>query len=386
MSEKITMCVMGDFFPGGVIIDQDEICTPQVKELLNEVDLRVATLESAIGEGLAFDEEKMSNPQWRNIVYAPNRGLEKVSRLKIDVVTLANNHIFDLGAEGLHNTIKQLDKLGISHCGAGMNIQEASRPAEIQLKGKRIAIFAYMVYFKWWRAPHPAGEGKPGINIFDLDTALEQIKEAKETHDYVFVLPHWGREFSFWPEPVDVEYAKKMIDAGADGVFGSHTHLVQPSVLYKGRPILYSMGNFIFPDFYMDSDRTTFYPDENENVDDYPVTFKYEVSPNVRKIRKWADLHRRGVIGKITIGSSIEYALIPTRLNEENVLEICPFSEVIEKGVSRATFALKYLPYRFACVCYRWCHKISYRANKGIKKVKRKLSGYSKNAPRRVHK
>ena len=66
---------MGDFFPGGVILDQEKICTDDVLALLNDADIRVATLETAIGDNYSFDEEKMVNPAWRNIVFTPNKAI-----------------------------------------------------------------------------------------------------------------------------------------------------------------------------------------------------------------------------------------------------------------------------------------------------------------------
>ena len=108
---------------------KDNYIKSDVLEFLKSFDIRVATLECAIGDKPSFDPEKMVRKQ--DIVYAPTSDLYRVKEMGIDVVSLANNHAFDLGEEGLINTCKQLDKLGIKYCGAGLNSEEASRPAVV---------------------------------------------------------------------------------------------------------------------------------------------------------------------------------------------------------------------------------------------------------------
>lgn len=313
---------VGDFFPGGVIVDRDRICSDQVLALLSQADIRVATLESAIGEGYAYDEVKMQNPAWRNIVFSPDRSLNHLNRLHIDVVTLANNHVYDLGQEGLLNTLELLDEMGVRHCGAGRNLAEAQAPAVVELQGKRIAFLAYMVYFEGWRAPHPAQSNLPGLNIFDCAQACAQIKAAKQQYDYVFVLPHWGTEYSVWPTPNDMRYARMMVDAGADGIFGSHPHQVQPVCSVHGKPVAYSMGNFIFPDFFFGPDRATWYPTESDNVDEIPVTYTYDRYPNRLQRRVWPDASRFGNICEVSLADKITCESIGVRLNQDNVLEL----------------------------------------------------------------
>ena len=169
---EIKIVFVGDIFPGGVLVDQEKICDEKIMDVLMSADLRVATLESALGpgdtDGYSFDEEKMARPDWRNIIWAPDKCINRLKELHIDVVTIANNHIFDLGEKGLVNTIRLLDENGIKHCGAGFNKEDASKPAVVEVKGKKIAFWGCMSYFTGWRAPHPADVNVPGINIFDF--------------------------------------------------------------------------------------------------------------------------------------------------------------------------------------------------------------------------
>lgn len=323
MKEEIKLCIAGDFFPGGVILNQEKICSTEIKNFMESVDIRVATLECALGEGYPYDVEKMNNPAWRNVVYSPNQGVEKLKTMKIDIVSIANNHIFDLGEEGLLNTMQLLDKNGILYCGAGFDYEEAKSPAVIEIKGKRLAFLSYMVYFDGWRAPHPAGMNKPGINIFKLENALEDIKQAKNKYDYVFILPHWGTEYSVWPTPQDVDYAKMMIKAGADGIFGSHAHIVQPSVKVNKKPVFYNLGNFIFPDFYMNTDRTVYYPIDGESMNNTPISYTYERNPQTKILRKWPMQYRKGIISLIKLdGSKINEQSVLVELDVNNILRI----------------------------------------------------------------
>ena len=108
--------------PGGVLPYQQEYASKAVRALLRSADYRVGTLECAIGDNLPFDENKMGPNGWKNIVYAREVDLQRVVDLNFNLVSLANNHIFDLGIEGLRNTIRLLREKGIKFCGAGENI------------------------------------------------------------------------------------------------------------------------------------------------------------------------------------------------------------------------------------------------------------------------
>ncbi len=184
-----------------------------------------------------------------DVIYAKDVDVNKLRALNIDVVSLANNHVFDLGPEGIQHTIDVLDNAGIKHCGAGMNLEEAARPVVVELDGKKIAFIAFCD----WR-PETTGwclmatEDSAGVNPLYDEHVEKQIKEAKSKYDYVAVIPHWGREHTYWPTNNVYKLADKMIEWGADIIFGGHTHRIQPVVLRKKKCVAYSMGNFLFID------------------------------------------------------------------------------------------------------------------------------------------
>ena len=138
------LCFVGDIMPGGVLPYQEDYVSEEVRQFLSSFDLRIGTLETAIGNDISFDTEKMSGRA--NIIYARDEDLDRVSELGFDIVSLANNHVCDLGKDGLRNTISQLDCRGIMHCGVGLTADEAARPAVVTLDGKRLAFFAYCMY------------------------------------------------------------------------------------------------------------------------------------------------------------------------------------------------------------------------------------------------
>ena len=95
-----------------------------------------------------------------------------------------------------------------------------------------------------------ASDTKPGLaNGYDLSLIESTIKKEKPNADFLFVFIHWGVETKRNPEPFQREWAKKMIDSGADGVIGSHPHVLQGFEYYEGKPIAYSLGNFLFPNY-----------------------------------------------------------------------------------------------------------------------------------------
>lgn len=288
---KLFFC--GDIMPGGVLPYQLDYITPELKGFLDGFDFRIGTLEAAIGTGLQYDPIKMAGRQ--NIVYARNEDFFRVKEMGFDVVSLANNHIWDLGEDGLRNTIKMLQDNDIKYCGAGMDIAEASRPAVIEKDGIRVAILSYCMYGNPWLGyVELAGEKKAGVNPLDIDKAVTDIKEAKKEYDKVIVMPHWGREYLFEPLPECMIMAKQMIEAGADAVLGSHPHQVQPFVKYKGKTICFSMGNFLFPDFYMYPPRPIWYPDSIDEIKGIKdvVGYPFPIDEPIRQV--WNPTSRYG--------------------------------------------------------------------------------------------
>jgi len=274
--KKITMKIIfcGDVMPGGVLPYQKEYITEEVKTYLKSFDLRIGTLETAIGTGIPYDETKMNGRM--DIVYARNEDFFRVTEMNFDVVSLANNHVFDLGEVGLRNTIDILKKNNIKFCGAGLNYEEASRPAVIECGDKSIAILAYCMYGnKYLGYVELAEKDKAGVNPLNIDQAVADIRKYKQMYDYVVVMPHWGREYQYLPMLECKDMSLQMIDAGADAIIGGHAHNIQPCIKYKGKLIYYCLANFLFPDYYMHPPRPIWYPDSSYDVKSISKSYCY---------------------------------------------------------------------------------------------------------------
>jgi poly-gamma-glutamate capsule biosynthesis protein CapA/YwtB (metallophosphatase superfamily) len=164
----------------------------------------------------------------------------------IDIVSLANNHMFDYGWEGFEQTRNHLDKAGIRYLGAGGNLSEATKPLIIELKCVKIGLLAYSWEFVQTTC---ATETSFGCAPLDIKLMTEQIGKLKTEVDSVIVMPHWGYCEYLFPTPEQVEMGKLLIQAGATAVIGHHSHVVQGLVKEDNSLIAYSLGNFGFADY-----------------------------------------------------------------------------------------------------------------------------------------
>ncbi len=165
--------------------------------------------------------------------------------LGVDIVTLANNHMLDFGREPLTETLQTLDEAGILHVGAGENLKEASALKTMEAGGRIIGFLGAtrVIPENSWTAT----SGNSGLfTTYDATKLLAEIREAKQSCDYVVVFVHWGIERNTTPEDYQKSLARQYIDAGADAVIGAHPHVLQGIEYYNGKPIFYSLGNFIF--------------------------------------------------------------------------------------------------------------------------------------------
>ncbi|MFP2901196.1 CapA family protein, partial [Corallococcus sp. 4LFB] len=173
---------------------------------------------------------------------------------RVGVVSLANNHMMDYGAQGLLDTLTSLEAARIPFFGAGRNLAEARRPAVVTVGGLKVAFLGY--FFLGTRNIEPrevyATDTTPGVagHFSDVEVMERMLREdiaaAKAQADLVLPFFHWGIEGNTTPEPYQVRLAHAAIDAGAAGVLGSHPHVLQSMELYQGRPVVYSLGNFVF--------------------------------------------------------------------------------------------------------------------------------------------
>jgi hypothetical protein len=174
----------------------------------------------------------------------------------VDVANMANNHSYDYGPAALLDTRKNLIANDIAPVGAGQDPTQANAPAIFEVNGWMIAVLGFDKVVD----PYPdaiAAPGHPGTaDGHDYDAMVAAVKAAAAQADLVIVDVHWGVELDTQPRADDVVLAHRFIDAGADIIFGGHSHRLQPMETYKGKLIFYSLANFVWPDFSVASATT----------------------------------------------------------------------------------------------------------------------------------
>ena len=207
-----------------------------VRALIKGADLAIANFENPAPDRFRYHTTG-------TVFSADPRLIEGISTAGIDYVSLANNHIRDAGANGVLQTIENLDDHGIAHSGAGRNLRAARRPAMLEANGTTVAILAYDAIARYYFA----GRDRVGSAGLSAKAVRADVAAARKAGaDLVIVFPHWGTEYKARPFAAQQRLARQIIDAGADMIIGNHAHWAGAMEVYKGRPIWYALGNFVF--------------------------------------------------------------------------------------------------------------------------------------------
>ncbi len=164
-----------------------------------------------------------------------------------DIVSLANNHVYDYGEEALIDTLETLEGSGVPYVGAGRNLEEAKKIVYFIANGRKIAITAASQIERSSNYTKEATEDSAGVlKTLNPDKYVEVIKTAEENSDIVIAYVHWGTEHQSWYGADQESLADAFVEAGVDVIIGGHTHCLQGMAYKNGVPILYSLGNFWF--------------------------------------------------------------------------------------------------------------------------------------------
>lgn len=245
MPEEATLIFTGDIYLSSYVqnnYNNGGIYNVVSESLLTEMqegDITVANQEFPFSSGGTKAPDKQFNFRVDPIY------TKVLTEMGIGVVGLANNHALDYGTEALTDTFAALETAGIAYVGAGDDQARAMQPSIIQAGQRNFGFLAAsrVIPEIGWNVENQ----QPGILCtYDSGLLCQAIQEAKQQCDFLTVYVHWGIEKSSTPEEYQRQLAYKYIDAGADLVIGSHPHVLQGIEYYNGKPIVYSLGNYIF--------------------------------------------------------------------------------------------------------------------------------------------
>lgn len=239
----VTLAFVGDIMMGGSALPKLRKSGPDsyfthVKDLLAQADACVGNLEGPLGdEGEIYVEKTYT-------FLTPPLAAVGLKNAGFRAFSLANNHAMDFGPQALDSTIRALDDLKIPHTGAGRNDAEARKPAWVEAAGRRIAILGYSLVYpsEFW-----AQADKPGCAQGDGNDMRQDIASARaQGADLVVVFMHWGQESKTKLRGYQTALARVALESGADAIVGAHPHIWQGLGVIKGKPVAYSLGNFVF--------------------------------------------------------------------------------------------------------------------------------------------
>lgn len=246
---NIEIAVAGDLClaEDGFVLDHydtvgslEKCISPEILDILNQSDLFYVNHEYCIS-----DRGTPLSGKYYTFRAKPER-MELLKQMGTDIVSLANNHVFDYGEEALYDTADLLEQADIPYVGGGRNIEEAKRPIYYIIDGIKIGFVAASNGERIKYTPQ-ATESTPGIlRAYDTAEYNEVIKQAAQECDYLIAYIHWGTEDSNYLNADQQRWGREFLASGADIVIGGHPHVLQGIEYVDGKPIIYSLGDFWF--------------------------------------------------------------------------------------------------------------------------------------------
>lgn len=203
-----------------------------VKEVFNRKDILFGNLETV----LSNQGEKR---QKSVLLYSPPEKVRYPKEVGFDVLNIANNHILDLGMEGVRDTLDILSKNGLNFIGANNDKKSVSNHLILEKNGIKFGFLGYTI----GRLKTPKGIF---INKFEEKKIIADVESIKDKCDFIVVSLHWGIENVFYPSPKQIEFAHNLINHGATLILGHHPHVIQGIEEHKNGLVAYSLGNFQF--------------------------------------------------------------------------------------------------------------------------------------------
>jgi poly-gamma-glutamate synthesis protein (capsule biosynthesis protein) len=238
----VTMVITGDIMLARTVNQQMVASTDlfpfnHTASFLRSFDLTIGNLEcvvSTLGSPIPGKEFTFE----ANLI-----GFDRLVAAGYRIVSVANNHSGDYGKDAFTDMLGHLVKHGITPVGGGVHEAQAHEPVLTTIRTTRIGVLAYCEIGPEFFAATPT---TPGHAWLTADALRRDIPLARPQCDFLIVFTHWGVEYTTIENDHQRALAHTAINAGADLVIGCHPHVIQPSEMYLGKPIIYSLGNFVF--------------------------------------------------------------------------------------------------------------------------------------------
>lgn len=198
-------------------------------ELINDYDVKIVNLEGPI----VVMDRSLCQQKAYNFQFAPDT-TDRLKSIGVNMVNIANNHAYDCLLPGYESTKKYLNASGILFIGE----KEFDKSYVVkEISGKKVAFVGM----------------DETVQQIPLSGFYEVVRKLKNENDIVVVNIHWGTEYILSANETQIEIAHRLVDSGADVIFGHHPHVVENMEVYKGKAIFYSLGNFVFDQNFGDT-------------------------------------------------------------------------------------------------------------------------------------
>jgi poly-gamma-glutamate capsule biosynthesis protein CapA/YwtB (metallophosphatase superfamily) len=275
-------------------------------------DLRLVNLETSVTRNNDYDPGK-------GVHYRMNPdNVRCLTVARLDVCTLANNHVLDFGFRGLEETLDVLAAAAVETTGAGRDADEARRPVTVDASAGKITVFSVGMPSSGVPARWAATNERPGVNFVgrasDAAVAdlLERVRRAKHRGDVVVVSVHWGSNWGYRVPATDVRLAHLLIDGGVDVLYGHSSHHPRPIEIYQGKLVLYGCGDL---------------------VDDYEGIAGYEKYRDDLRLLYFATVH--GATGRLSTLRMVPFQARQLRLHRASAADSTFLANVLDR-ISRS--------------------------------------------------
>ncbi len=208
----------------------------KIRPLFLSADYRVVNLETVVApRGKSVNQKTY-------VFRSEPENLSVLRYLGVQGLFLANNHTFDLGLEGMKQTLQHLEEEKFAFSGIGLDEAAATEPFIAEVGPLRIAFFSISTVgpYDTYAAAKRPGTAHPSPAFFAA------LRKARKRADYIVVGVHWGNEYEVFPGKAQRDLARRLVRSGADAVIGHHPHIPQGTEFISGKPVVYSLGNFLF--------------------------------------------------------------------------------------------------------------------------------------------